>query len=131
MRPVRGYGGPTDPHEPFWNAATKAKVSAVALIGCLFIPDAANLHPNDDTAWTLYLTAKGAANAVMCLLVAWYLPARFRAMACAVAAIYGAGAINAAMNDYLFSGGVWQYPVAALFLLAVWLFSKRSRGEHE
>lgn len=120
-----------DPHS-FWTPPKKAKVSAVALIGCLFLPDAANFHPNPETAWTIYLTAKGMAYAILCFLVRWYSTDRLVSwLAVSVAVVFLAGAVNAATEDYLFRGNIWQYPVAAVLMALTWWGAKKFPSEYE
>lgn len=132
LRPVRRHRDPADPDKLFWNSSQKAKVSAIALVACLFLPDAANFHPNPETAWTIYLTAKGMAYAILCLLVAWYSTDRSVSwLAVSVAVVFLAGAVNAATEDYLFRGNVWQYPVAAVLLALTWWGAKKFPGERD
>lgn len=106
---------------------SKAALSGIILLTCLAAPEFANLHPNDDTAWTIYLTAKEAANAAFCALVAWWLPrGAWRTMAAAVAALFLTQAVDEAFGANLFAGSKWEYPVAIAFLALIALAVKPS-----
>ncbi len=102
------------------------------MILALYGPELANLYPNDETAWTIYLASKELASAVLCLTVAWCSTGRFlRVMALAVAAVFVTQAIDEALQGNLFGGGVWEYPAVAVFLLLTALLTKLFPGEHD
>lgn len=120
----------TNAQRRLWPSIGQAK--AAALIVALYGPELANLHPDNESAWTIYLTAKELASSVLCLVVAWCSAGRFlRVMACAVAAVFVTQAIDEALQGNLFGGGVWEYPAVAVFLLLTALLTKLFPGEHD
>jgi len=111
----------------------KATLAAIAvLVACRFAPELSNIHPNDDTAWTIYLTAKEGSQAMLCLLIAWCSADHLvRRMAASIAVLFIATGANEAMGKGLFAENVWQYPVAFVFLLICYLLARRSNEQHQ
>jgi len=98
---------------------------------CLFGPELANLSTNDQTAWTIYLTAKEAANATFCLYLAYLLPGRsLKSLSIATGLIFVTQALDEAFWVNILVGHRYEYPVEAAFLLLVWLMAKLFPGEH-
>jgi hypothetical protein len=109
---------------------SKASVSAAVIVICLFGPEFANLHPNDDTTWKIYLTAKEAGNAALCCLVAWWVPSGiWHNLSKAVAAIFVTQAIDEGFNSNLFGNSKWEYPAEIVFLLLIALATKLSKRD--
>ncbi len=105
--------------------------SAIAVLICLFGPELANLHPNDDIAWDLYMTAKEGANALFCVALSWWMPSRlWRNMMWAVAAIFVTQAMDEAMGANLFANSKWEYPAEIGWLLLTALLTKLYPGEN-
>lgn len=114
----------------FWSS--RWAPPCAALILSLYGPELANLHPDDQAAWTIYLTAKELASAVLCLTVAWCSTGRFlRIMACAVAAVFITQGVDEALEGNIFHSGVWEYPAVCGFLLLTALLTKLFPGEHD
>lgn len=122
----RGFEHPVQ--SPSGNAAQ----TAVILGLCLFGPELANLSTNDQTAWTIYLTAKEAANATFCLYLAWILKERASRWICfATSLVFATQAMDEAFGTNIIQGHRYEYPVEGAFLLAVWYLAKLFPGEHE
>jgi hypothetical protein len=101
------------------------------MILALYGPELANLHPDDQAAWTIYLASKEVASAILCLTVALCSTGRFlRIMACAVSAVFITQGIDELLEGNIFHNGVWEYPAVCGFLLLTALVTKLFPGEH-
>lgn len=79
-----------------------------------------NLIPDQDAAWSGYLIGTYTTMAWLCasLRPAW--------LAWSAAALFASQAVDQAVGGNLFSAGLWEYPLAALFALTVYLITRRS-----
>lgn len=77
-----------------------------------------NLIPNEDTAWSAYLVGTYTTMAWLCasLRPAW--------VAWSGAALFASQAVDQVVGGNLFSAGLWEYPLAVLFALGVYLITR-------
>lgn len=100
----------------------KAKAAAVVL-ACIVLTEAANFIPNDDNAWTWYLTTSELTKAALCLFLrpTWV---RWSGVG-----IFLSQALDELTGGNYFGAGLWEYPLSAVFVLAVYLITRNHDSE--
>lgn len=78
-----------------------------------------NLIPDEEAAWSGYLIGAYTTMAWLCasLRPAW--------LAWSGAALFASQAVDQAVGGNLFSAGLWEYPLAAMFALTAYLITRR------
>lgn len=81
----------------------------------IIIRDAMNLIPDIEAAWDAYMCVNELLLATLCLLLPW------RWLSWGMCAVFISQAIDEALSGNIFGDGIWEYPVAAITLLASWM----------
>jgi|688.fasta_scaffold394002_3 hypothetical protein len=104
------------------SARQTASTSIIAI--AIFAPELANLTPDDNLAWAIYLSLNEAVKGLLCLALGLTVP-RLRYYGFAAAVWFVTQAMDEMTNGNLFTEHTYEYPLLTLLGIAAYIATRK------